>query len=75
MNIRTLVFAAIGSAAMLAGGAAFADSNANSPPEPYSAPDPVYTPHKVQSDVTMHEQKNTADLTDSGGSASSSNSK
>ena len=64
MNLRTLVFAAVGTTAMLFGGAAFADANANSPPEPYSAPDPVYAPPQVHSSVTMHETNGQAFLVD-----------
>lgn len=66
--IRKYVVAAVAAAAFAAGpmltvGPAFAAASSNSPPEPYTAPDPVYTPHKIESTVNMTQPKGEVTLT------------
>ena len=62
---KTLLLALIGSFTLAT--AAFAAPQ-NEGPEPYSAPDPVYTPHQIDSSVTFKNDKPVPTATDEQGS-------
>ena len=70
MSVGKLILAALGSAMLLAPGAAFAAPDMASGPEPYTAPDPVYPATPVKSDVTIVQPKDHVSLTSDGAPAS-----